>query len=85
MVLSETIWLLTLITSVLIIHLQETLMSLHLQSLAQCFSRYNCSKLFNWWYFEALFDVEGVTNDTLIPKFVAASVFNAEWVGVVRE
>jgi flagellin-like hook-associated protein FlgL len=34
-------------------------------------------------YFEALLDVEGVTNDTLIPKFVAASVFNAaqgsEW------
>ena len=29
-------------------------------------------------YFEALSDVENVTDDTLTPKFVAASVFNSE-------
>ena len=29
-------------------------------------------------YFEALFDIEDVTDDTLIPKFVSASVFNSE-------
>jgi flagellin-like hook-associated protein FlgL len=29
-------------------------------------------------YFEALFDVEGITNDSLISKFVAATVFNSE-------